>query len=116
MAEYTRRRFDGKEITMTGEAILEATLKYKFAENPLTVLEIEWIIEDLKKEGISAEVGPVIREVLKNKVRHHGDHREIESLVAFCEKHGISYEADFSAEEIERLNKIAREYKFRMES
>ncbi|MBI5071300.1 hypothetical protein HZB93_00150 [Candidatus Falkowbacteria bacterium] len=114
MAEYTRRGFDGKERTVTGETILEETLRYKFAEYPLTVEEIETIINDLKKEGVSAEVGQVIREVLKDKVRRHGDYREIESLVAFCEKHGISYDADFSAEEVEKLNKIFRDYKDRM--
>lgn len=82
-------RGEGKR-ERTPEEIFEATLNYGFANYPLTPMEIERMIKNLKEEEISPDVPSVIRKVLEEKTNHQGDLREIESLVTFCEQHNIS--------------------------
>jgi len=90
----------------TPEEEFEGTLRAKFAAYPLTPEEIERIIRDLKNKGVEPDVGQVVRKVLKDKIRKDSDHREIISLIAFCKLHNIPYTDDYSAEELERMERF----------
>jgi hypothetical protein len=89
MAENTHREGEAAE---TPEEIFEGTLRAKFAANPLTPEEIEWVIRDLEKEGVKPDVNSVIRKMLKDYIcSRSADHRDIDTLFNFAQGHGISY-------------------------
>ena len=83
----------GNEKEKTPEEILEGEIKYGFAEDPMSPDEIERRIRHVKERGINPDVPPVIRKILKERVCGHGDFREIESLLIFCEQQGIFFDA-----------------------